>query len=113
MTETDSGTTYPAIEYFLRGVALDVVHASAGGAKPVTREAIVLIETVTFLSRFGLGKGTRHVSTASVTFLESVSVSLEDTIRLPAEEISRKVLKVTQEYAPHRPRGYTVTVRLA
>ena len=107
-----SDSTYPASEYFLRGVALDVVHTSGG--KAATREAIVNVETVTFLSRFGPGKGTRHVSTASVTFLESVGVSLEDTIRLPAEEISRKVLKVTADYAPYwPPRGYTTTLLLA
>ena len=110
MAGPDTGTTYPATEYFLPGVALDVVHTSGG--KAVTREAIVAVETVTFLSRFGPGKGTRHVSTASVTFLESVGVSLEDTIRLPAEEISRKVLKTTHSYAPYIPRGYTTKVLL-
>ena len=104
-------STYPAIEYFLRGVARDVVHTSGG--KAVTREAVVHIETVTFLSRFGPGKGTRHVSTASCTFLESVGVEPEDTVSLPNEETPRKVLRRTSAYAPYIPRGYTTTVLLA
>ena len=112
MAGPDSGTRYPATEFFLLGVALDVTHTSGG--KAVTREAVVNIETVTFLSRFGPGKGARHVSTASCTFLENVGVEPTDTIRLPGEEISRKVLKTTQAYAPYwPPRGFTVTVLLA
>ena len=111
MTETDSGTSYKATEYFLRGVALDVVHTSGG--KAVTREAIVAVETVTFLSRFGPGKGTRHVSTASCTFLDNVGVLLTDTIALPGGQ-PKKVLRVTGAYAPYwPPRGYTTEVLLA
>ena len=108
MAEGDS--IFPATEYFLRGVAVDVVHTSGG--KSTTREAVVNIETITFLDRFGPGNGTRHVSTAGVTFLSAVGVSLEDTIRLPAEETSRKIVKMTQAYAPYRPRGYLVSVLL-
>ena len=110
MAETDSGTTYPATEYLLRGVAQDVVHTS--GSKAVTREGIVNIETVTFLDRFGPGKGTRKVSTASVTFLSGLAVEPTDTFSLPNGQ-PRKVLKVTSAYAPYRPRGYTTTVLLA
>ena len=112
MAVSDStSTTYPSTEYFLRGVAQDVVHTSGG--KAVTREAVVNVETVTFLSRFGLGTGTRHVSTASCTFLESVGILPTDTIALQNGQ-PRKVLKVTQAYAPYwPPRGYTVTVLLA
>ena len=108
MAVSDSGTTYPATEYFLRGAALDVTHTSGG--KAVTREAVVNIETVTFLDK----GGTRKVSAASCTFLENVSVEPADTITLPGEETPRKVLKVTAEYAPYwPPRGYTTTVLLA
>ena len=110
MAETDSGTTYPATEYLLRGVAQDVVHTS--GSKAVTREGIVNIETVTFLDRFGPGKGTRKVSNASCTFLEASGVLLTDTITLPGGQ-PMKVIRVTSAYAPYRPRGYTTTVLLA
>ena len=109
MAGPDTGTSYHATEYFLRGEALDVVHTSGG--KAVTREAIVNIETVTFLSRFGLGNGTRHVSTASCTFLENVGILPTDTIALPGGQ-PRKVLKVTGAYAPYRPRGYLTEVLL-
>ena len=107
MAGPDSGTSYPATEYFLRGVAVDVTHTSGG--KAVTREAVVNIETVTFLEK----DGTRKVSTASCTFLESVGVESTDRVTLPGEETSRKVLKRTSAYAPYwPPRGYTVTVLL-
>ena len=110
MAETDSGTRYPATEFFLRGTAQDVVHTSGG--KAVTREAIVNIETVTFLSRFGPGKGTRKVSNASVTFLSGLAVEPTDTFSLPNGQ-PRKVLKVTSAYAPYwPPRGYTTEVLL-
>ena len=113
MAGPDTGTSYPATEYFLRGVAVDLVHTSGG--KAVTREAVVNMETVTFLSRFGLGNGTRHVSTASCTFLESVGVEPTDTITLPGDQSQpRKVLKVTGAYAPYwPPRGFTVTCLLS
>ena len=108
MAVSDSGTTYQATEYFLRGAALDVTHTS--GVKAVTREAVVNIETVTFLDK----GGTRKVSTATVTFLENVGVELADTITLPGEETPRAVLKRTSAYAPYwPPRGYTTTVLLA
>ena len=108
MAEGDS--TFPASEYFLRGVAVDVVHVSGG--KSVTREAVVDYSTVTFLSRFGPGKGARHVSTASCTFLDNVGVWPTDTVTLPGGQ-PRKVLKVTGAYAPYwPPRGYTTEVLL-
>ena len=110
MAETDSGTMYPATEFFLRGTAQDVTHTS--GSKAVTREGIVSIETVTFLDRFGPGTGTRKVSNASVTFLSGLAVEPTDTFSLPNGQ-PRKVLKVTSAYAPYRPRGYTTTVLLA
>ena len=107
MAETDSGTRYPATEFFLRGVAVDVTHTSGG--KAVTREAIVNIETVTFLDK----GGTRKVSTASVTFLSGLAVEPTDTITLPDGE-PRKVLKRTSAFAPYwPPRGYTTTVLLS
>ena len=80
MAGPDSGTSYPATEYFLRGVAVDVTHTSGG--KAVTREAVVNIETVTFLEK----DGTRKVSTASCTFLESVGVESTDRVTLPAKK---------------------------
>ena len=83
---------YPAREFVLRGVALDVTHVSGG--KPVTRVAIMNVEPVTFLER----GGTRKTSSASVTFLEHVAVWFEDTITLPNEETSRKVLRVTSRF---------------
>ena len=107
MAVSDSGTRYPATEYFLRGVAFDVTHTS--GKVVVTREAIVNIETVTFLNK----GGTRKVSTASVTFLESVPIEPTDTIALPGGQ-PRKVLKVTSAFAPYwPPRGFTTTVLLS
>ena len=109
MAVSDSDTVHQATEFSLRGTAQNVTHTSGG--KAVTREAIVNIETVTFLDRFGPGKGTRKVSTASVTFLEAYGVLLTDTIMLPGGQ-PRKVLKVTSAYAPYRPRGYTVTALL-
>ena len=107
MPVEDSGTAYPATEYFLRGAAQDVVHTSGG--KAVTREAIVNIETWTFKDK----GGSRKVSTASCTFLENVGVALADTITLPGEETPRKVLKRTSAYAPYwPPRGFTTEVLL-
>ena len=106
MAGPNSGTTHMATEYFLRGVALGVVHTSGGKAK--TREAIVNIETVTFQDK----GGTRKVSTASATFLYGIGILPADTIALPNGQ-PRKVLKVTQAYAPYwPPRGFTVTVLL-
>ena len=105
---TPTRTTYPATDYFLRGVARDVTHTSGG--KAVTREAIVNIETWTFKDK----GGSRKVSTASCTFLDSIGVEPEDTVSLPNEETPRKVLKRTSAYAPYwPPRGYTTTVLLA
>ena len=96
-----------ATEYFLRGVALAVVHTSGG--KTETREAIVNIETVTFQDK----GGTRKVSTASVTFLYNLGVLPTDTIALPGGQ-PRRVLKRTSAYAPYWPPvGYTTTVLLA
>ena len=107
MAVDDSGTTHQAREYFLRGVAQDVVHTSGG--KAVTREAIVNIETVTFLDK----GGTRKVSSASSTFLQNVGVHPTDTITLSGGQ-ARKVLKVTTSFAPYwPPRGFTTTVLLA
>ena len=83
---------FPAREFLLRGTPLDVVHTSGG--KGVTRTAVVNVETVTFLER----GGARKVSSASVTFLENVGVSLEDTIRLPDEVSSRKVIRVSSRF---------------
>ena len=106
MAVSDSGTTYPATEYFLRGVALDVVHTSGG--KTETREAIVNVETVTFQDK----GGARKVSTASVTFLYNLGIPPTDTFALPGGH-PRKVLKTNAAYAPYRPRGYVTTAWLA
>ena len=107
MAETDSGTRYPATEYFLRGVAQDVTHTS--GKVVVTREAIVSIENITFRDK----GDTRKVSTATVAFLTNVEVKFTDTVSLPGGQ-PLKVLKVTAEYAPYwPPRGFTTTVLLA
>ena len=83
---------YPAREFSLPGVALDVTHTSAG--KAIVRTAVVDIGNTTFLER----GGTRKTSTASCTFLESVGVRLEDTITLPDEETPRKVLRVSSRF---------------
>ena len=107
MAGPNSGTTHMAREYFLRGVALGVVHVSGG--KTETREAIVNVETVTFQDK----GGTRKVSTASVTFLYNLGVLPTDTIALPGGQ-PRKVLKRTSAYAPYWPPvGFTTTVLLA
>ena len=107
MANSNSGTLHPATEFFLRGVAQDVTHTSGG--KAIVREGVVNIETVTFLEK----GGTRKVSTASCTFLESVGVEPTDTIALPGGQ-PRKVLKVTSAYAPYwPPRGFTTKVLLA
>ena len=107
MAGLNSGTTHMATEYFLRGVALAVVHVS--GKKTETREAIVNVETVTFQDK----GGTRKVSTASVTFLYNLGVLPTDTIALPGGQ-PRKVLKRTSAYAPYWPPvGFTTTVLLA
>ena len=82
---------YPATKFLLRGTPLDVVHTSGG--KAVTRTAIVLIENMTFLDR----GSSRKVSSANATFLEAVSVQLEDTITLP-DGGPMKVLRVTSRY---------------
>ena len=103
MAGLNSGTTYMATEYCLRGEALSVTHVSGG--KTTTREAIVQIEAWTFLD----ARGTRKTSTASVTFLYNLEVLLTDTIQLPDGE-PMKVLRRTSAYAPYRPRGYTTTV---
>ena len=87
---------YPAREFSLRGVALDVTHVSGG--KSTVRTAVVNVEPVTFLER----GGTRKTSTASATFLESVAVFLEDTIQLPDEETPRRVLRVIHRFASLR-----------
>ena len=107
MAESDSGTVYPAREFELRGVAQDVTHTSGGTA--VTKEAIVNVETVTFLER----GSTRKVSTATVTFLQAAGVTTSDTITLPGGQ-PRAVLKVTSSYAPYwSPRGFLTEVLLA
>ena len=86
---------YPAREFLLRGIPLSVVHMDGG--KPVTRVAIVDISPTTFLER----GGTRKVSSASVTFLQAVTVRLEDTIQLPDGE-PMKVIRVTSRFASLR-----------
>ena len=90
-----NSVTHPAKEFSLRGVAQDVSHKTEGSAA-VEREAIVNIETVTFLNR----GSTRKVSTASCTFLSAVGVSQGDTVTLPGES-PRAVLKVTSSHAPY------------
>ena len=109
MAVDDSGTACPATEYFLRGVAQDVVHFSGG--KSVAREAIVHIENVTFKDK----GGARKVSTATVTFLKNVGVELTDTITLAGDQSQpRKVLRRTTAFAPYWPPvGFTTTVLLA
>ena len=87
------GTTYPAIEYLLRGEVLDVSHKREG-VVAVTREAVVDISPTTFLNR----GSARKTSTATCTFLEHIAVRLADTITLPNEETPRQVLKVTSRY---------------
>ena len=84
---------YPAREFSLPGVALDVTHTSAG--KAIVRTAVVDIGNTTFLER----GGTRKTSTATATFLEHVAVFLEDTVQLPNEESPRKVLRVINRFA--------------
>ena len=96
MAVTDSMSMrppYPAREFSLRGVELDVSVKTEGTAA-ATKTAIVLIEKVTFLER----GGTRKVSSASVTFLENVAVGLAHTVTLPDEETPRKVLKVISRF---------------
>ena len=106
MAVSNSGTTYMATEYFLRGEAVGVTHVSGG--KTVTREAIVLIETVTFKDK----GGTRKVSTASATFLYNLEILPTDTIALPGGG-PMKVIKRTSAYAPYwPPRGHTTTALL-
>ena len=82
---------YPAREFSLRGVAQDVTHISGG--KPTVRTAVVEIVNTTFLDR----GSTRKTSTASCTFLEHVSIQLEDTLQLPDGE-PMKIIKVTSRY---------------
>ena len=125
MAVSDStSTTYPATEYFLRGVVLDVVLTSGGGAKPVTLTAIVDTANTTFLEK----GSTRKTSSVTCTFLERVKVALTDTVTLPGGQ-PLKVLRVTlepdraawmeflkepdayQTYWP--PCGFTTTVLLA
>ena len=86
---------YPAREFSLAGVVLSVVHVSGG--KPTTRTAVVDIGNTTFLER----GGTRKTSSASVTFLQAVSVRLEDQIQLPDGE-PKKVLRVINRFASLR-----------
>ena len=103
MAVEDSGTTHPAREFSLRGIALNVSHKREGVAA-VTREAIVLIETLTFLDN---GSTTRKVSTASCTFLSAVGIHPGDTITLPGGQ-PKAVLKVVSAFAPYwHPRGFT------
>ena len=92
MAESDSGTTFPAIEYLLRGEVLDVVHTVGG--KSTTRTAVVDISPTTFLDR----GSARKTSTATCTFLEHVAVRPEDTIRLEGEATARKVTRVISKY---------------
>ena len=107
MAGLNSGTTYMATEFFLRGEAREVTHVSGG--KTVEREAIVSVETVTFQDK----GGSRKISTASVTFLYNLSILPTDTIALPGGQ-PRKVLKRTSAYAPYWPPvGFTTTVFLA
>ena len=93
LDSTSMRPPYPAREFLLRGVALEVAHKVEGTAA-VTRTAIVQIEKVTFLER----GGTRQVSSATCAFLESVGIGLADTVKLPGEETPRAVLKVTSRY---------------
>ena len=91
MAVSDStSTAYPATEFFLRGVAQDVVHTSGG--KAVTREAIVDTSNTTFLEK----GSTRKTSSVTCTFLERVKVALTDTVTLPGGQ-PLKVLRVTLE----------------
>ena len=83
---------YPAREFLMRGIPLSVVHQAGG--KPIPRVAIVDISPTTFLER----GGARKVSSASVTFLEAVSVRLEDTIQIPDGE-PKKVILVSSRFA--------------
>ena len=94
MAESDSGTTWPAIEYLLRGEVLLVVHTVSTGGEAVTRTAVVDMSPMTFLDR----GSARKTSTASCTFLEHVAVGLADTITLPNEETARKVIRVTSRF---------------
>ena len=82
---------YPVREFSLRGVAQDVTHISGG--KSVTRVAVVDMSPTTFLDR----GSSRKVSAASCTFLEHVSIQLEDTLQLPDGE-PMKIIKVTSRY---------------
>ena len=63
MAVSDSGTTYPAKSYLLRGVALEVAHKSEGTAA-VTRTAVVDIAPPTFVVK----DGNRQVSSTTCTF---------------------------------------------
>ena len=83
---------YPATEYALPGVALDVVLTTVGGAKPVTLTAIVDRSNTTFLEK----GSTRKTSSVGCTFLERVKVALTDTVTLPGGQ-PLKVLRVTLE----------------
>ena len=111
-----NSVTHPAREFLLRGVAQAVSHKIEGSAA-IEREAIVLIETVTFLNR----GGTRQVSSATCTFLSAVGVSPGDTITLPGGQ-PKAVLKVTSSFAPYLylnpgtesySRGFTTMALLA
>ena len=90
MAVSDSGTTYPATSFLLRGDARDVVHTSGG--KAVTRTAVVDISPTTFKDK----ESTRKTSSATVTFLEKVDVEPTDTVSLP-DGGPLKVLRVTLE----------------
>ena len=95
MAVSNSVTVHTAREFSLRGEAQDVSHKTEGSAA-VEREAIVLIETLTFLDR----GSTRKVSSVTVTFLSAVGVSPGDTITLPGGQ-PKAVLKVTSSFAPY------------
>ena len=96
LDSTSMRPPYPAREFSLPGLALEVRHISGG--KSVTRVAVVEVMNTTFLER----GGTRKVSTATCTFLEHVAVQLEDTVQLPDEETPRKVLRVINRFASLR-----------
>ena len=95
LDSTSMRPPYPAREFSLRGLALDVTHISGG--KSTVRTAVVEVMNTTFMER----GGTRKVSTASCTFLEHVAVQLEDTIALPDGE-PMKVLRVINRFASLR-----------
>ena len=93
LDSTSMRPPYPAREFLLRGVALEVAHKVEGRAA-VLLTAIVEITKMTFLDP----GGTRKESSATVVFPRNIGVGLADTVKLPGEETPRAVLKVTSRY---------------